>query len=212
MCDIVAPILVVFNDEALTHAFFSHLMERMLRYSLALYAYAFWAINNLQLFFQQLSARQSDGRKFRQHAITHPSFGSEPLWHHPEERRFQPFLLLLQMVFVGLQARICLLWYLSCLGNDLGIALCDFQSLLLICGDGSSRKLQVINEVIMKKTCLIHFSKQGYNSWPEYGLYGHHQVFQWDGWETRRQDNPGNCPRSCEPTPKYNCWSIKHLI
>lgn len=30
MCDLVAPLLVVFNDEALTHSCFSHLMERML--------------------------------------------------------------------------------------------------------------------------------------------------------------------------------------
>lgn len=31
MCDIVAPLLVTFDDEALTHACFSRLMERMLR-------------------------------------------------------------------------------------------------------------------------------------------------------------------------------------
>ena len=30
MCDIVAPLLVVFNDEAITHSCFAYLMERML--------------------------------------------------------------------------------------------------------------------------------------------------------------------------------------
>jgi hypothetical protein len=30
MCDLVAPLLVTFDDEALTHACFSKLMERML--------------------------------------------------------------------------------------------------------------------------------------------------------------------------------------
>ena len=32
MCDIVAPILVVFNEESITHSCFSYLMERMLWY------------------------------------------------------------------------------------------------------------------------------------------------------------------------------------
>ena len=31
MCDLVAPLLVIFDDEALTHACFAKLMERMLR-------------------------------------------------------------------------------------------------------------------------------------------------------------------------------------
>ena len=30
MCDLVAPLLVTFDDEAMTHACFSKLMERML--------------------------------------------------------------------------------------------------------------------------------------------------------------------------------------
>ena len=33
MCDIVAPILVVFDEEAITHSCFAFLMERMLRYN-----------------------------------------------------------------------------------------------------------------------------------------------------------------------------------
>ena len=67
MCDLVAPILVTFDDEALTYACFSKLMQRMIWYCPSRRVKIIRRPRYLSL-LQQLSNWYSNGRQFCQYA------------------------------------------------------------------------------------------------------------------------------------------------
>ena len=95
-----------------------------------------------------------------------------------------------QMVFVGLQKGVCILWYIFGLGNHMGFQTCYIKSLLPVCGYGFSRKLQ------------RHYS------WQKNGFHGYYKILQRNGWKAWWQGYLIYCQRTCSSTSNYYCWSI----
>lgn len=147
MCDLVAPLLVIFDDESLSYGCFCHLMERMIENFPSGNAMDMH-LANMRWNWMQIPTSFLYS-KIRFHSfffqIIDSNFRFGNVWFNACTWRLHTFLLLLSLVFARFQARIGLYGYFSNMGNNLGSKTCGIITSCIVHSFGTFGNLSRYN-------------------------------------------------------------------